>query len=67
MFLKQCNQYSFSILNKYQERIKMTDCKKYLLYKAIISIKRYKKKCVIYFNLNISQESCLYIDKCYRI
>lgn len=45
----------------------MTDYKKYLLYKAIIRIKRYKKKCVIYFNLNISQESCLYNDKCYRI
>lgn len=45
----------------------MTDYKKYLLYKAIIRIKQYKKKCVIYFNLNISQESCLYIDKCYRI
>lgn len=67
MFLKQCNQYSFSIPNKDQEKIKMTDCKKQLLYKAIIRIKRYKKKCMIYFNLNISQESCLYNDKCYRI
>lgn|GEM_PF-4436516 len=45
----------------------MTDYKKYLLYKAIIRIKQYKKKCVIYFNLNISQEFRLYIAKCYRI